>query len=127
MLIWYSNIPEEVTYFVTRLEDYKLPFLGMFAMNFVLPLLLLMNSDYKRINWFVIMTGIIILAGHYLDIFVMIMPSTVGDQWSIGIPEIGAILFFAGLFIFWVFRALTKASLQPKRNPFIEESKHFHY
>ena len=127
MLIWYANIPEEVTYFVTRIEDYKLPFFGMVAMNFVLPILLLMNSDYKRINWFVIMTGIIILAGHYLDIFNMIMPSTVGDQWSIGIPEIGAILFFAGLFIFWVFRALTKAPLQPKRNPFIEESRHFHY
>ena len=127
MLIWYSNIPEEVTYFVTRIEDYNLPFFGMVAMNFVLPILLLMNSDYKRINWFIIMTGIIILAGHYIDIFNMIMPSTVGDQWSIGIPEIGAILFFAGLFIFWVFRALTKAPLQPKRNPFIEESKHFHY
>ncbi len=127
MLIWYSNIPEEVTYYVTRIEDYNLPFFGMVAMNFVLPILLLMNSDYKRINWFVIMTGIIILAGHYLDIFNMIMPSTVGDQWSIGIPEIGAILFFAGLFIFWVFRALTKAPLQPKRNPFIEESRHFHY
>ena len=127
MLIWYSNIPEEVTYFVTRIEDYNLPFFGMVAMNFVLPILLLMNSDYKRINWFVIMTGIIILAGHYMDIFNMIMPSTVGDQWSIGIPEIGAILFFAGLFIFWVFRALTKAPLQPKRNPFIEESRHFHY
>ena len=127
MLIWYANIPEEVTYFVTRIEDYKLPFFGMVAMNFVLPILLLMSSDYKRINWFVIMTGIIILAGHYLDIFVMIMPATVGDQWSIGIPEIGAILFFAGLFIFWVFRALTKAPLQPKRNPFIEESRHFHY
>lgn len=127
MLIWYSNIPEEVTYYVTRIEDYNLPFFGMVAMNFVLPILLLMNSDYKRINWFVIMAGIIILAGHYLDIFNMIMPSTVGDQWSIGIPEIGAILFFAGLFIFWVFRALTKAPLQPKRNPFIEESRHFHY
>ncbi|MBD0778306.1 quinol:cytochrome C oxidoreductase [Maribacter sp. ANRC-HE7] len=127
MLIWYSNIPEEVTYFVTRIEDFKLPFFGMVVMNFVLPLLLLMNSDYKRINWFVILTGIIILAGHYMDIFNMIMPSTVGDQWSIGIPEIGAILFFAGLFIFWVFRALTKAPLQPKRNPFIEESRHFHY
>lgn len=127
MLIWYSNIPEEVTYYVTRIEDFKLPFFGMVVMNFVLPLLLLMNSDYKRINWFVILTGIIILAGHYMDIFNMIMPSTVGDQWSIGIPEIGAILFFAGLFIFWVFRALTKAPLQPKRNPFIEESRHFHY
>jgi hypothetical protein len=127
MLIWYANIPEEVTYFVTRIEDYNLPFFGMVAMNFVFPILLLMNSDYKRLNWFVVMAGIVILAGHYMDVFNMIMPATVGDQWSIGIPEIGAILFFAGAFIFWVFRALTKAPLQPKRNPFIEESRHFHY
>jgi len=127
MLIWYSNIPEEVTYFVTRIEDYNLPFFGMLAMNFIFPLLLLMNSDYKRINWFVIMAGIVILAGHYMDIFNMIMPATVGDKWYIGVPEIGAILLFAGLFILTVFRALTKAPLQPKRNPFIEESRHFHY
>jgi hypothetical protein len=86
-----------------------------------------MNSDYKRLNWFVIMAGIVILAGHYMDVFNMIMPATVGDQWSIGIPELGAVCFFAGAFIFWIFRALTKAPLQPKRNPFIEESRHFHY
>jgi hypothetical protein len=127
MLIWYANIPEEVTYFVTRIEDYNLPFFGMVVMNFVFPVLLLMNSDYKRVNWFVIMTGLVILAGHYLDVFNMIMPATVGDQWYIGIPEIGAILFFTGLFIFWVFRALASAPLQPTRNPFIEESRHFHY
>ena len=127
MLIWYANIPEEVTYFVTRIEDYKLPFFGMLAMNFIFPLLLLMNSDYKRVNWFVIMAGIVILAGHYLDVFNMIMPATVGDQWYIGIPEIGGILLFAGLFIFWMFRTLTKAPLQPKRNPYIEESRQFHY
>ncbi|CAM4222634.1 quinol:cytochrome C oxidoreductase [Zobellia nedashkovskayae] len=127
MLIWYSNIPEEITYFITRIEDYRLPFFGMIAMNFLFPVLLLMNSDYKRLNWFVIMAGVVILGGHYMDIFNMIMPSTVGDQWFIGIPEIGAVLFFAGLFIFWVFRALTNAPLQPKRNPFIEESRHFHY
>ncbi|MCM4162687.1 MULTISPECIES: quinol:cytochrome C oxidoreductase [unclassified Arenibacter] len=127
MLIWYSNIPEEVTYFVTRIADFNLPFFGMVAMNFLFPVLLLMNSDFKRVNWFVVMTGIVILVGHYLNIYVAIMPATVGDQWFIGIPEIGSILFFAGLFIFFVFRALTKAPLQPKRNPFIEESKHFHY
>ena len=127
MLIWYANIPEEVTYFVTRIEDYKLPFFGMLAMNFIFPLLLLMNSDYKRVNWFVVMAGVVILFGHYMDIFNMVMPATVGDQWYLGVPEIGGILFFAGLFIYYVFNALTKEELTPKRNPFIEESKHFHY
>ena len=127
MLIWYADIPEEVTYFATRIADYKLPFFGMLAMNFVFPLLLLMNSDYKRIPWFIVMAGIVILCGHYLDIFNMIMPATVGDRWSIGIPELGAICLFAGLFILCVFTALGKAPLLAKRNPFIKESEHFHY
>ena len=127
MLIWYANIPEEVTYFVTRIENYSLPFWGMLVMNFIFPLLVLMNSDYKRLNWFVIMTGIVVLLGHYLDVFNMVMPATVGDQWYIGIPEIGAVLFFGGAFIFWVFWTLTKAPLQPTRNPYIEESRQFHY
>ena len=127
MLIWYANIPEEVTYFVTRIEDYNLPFFGMLAMNFIFPVLLLMNSDYKRVNWFVIMTGIVILAGHYIDVFNMVMPATVGTSWYIGIPEIGSLLFFFGLFVLVVFTALTKAPLLAKRNPFIKESKHFHY
>lgn len=99
MLIWYSNIPEEVTYFVTRIEDYKLPFFGMLVLNFIFPLLLLMNSDYKRINWFVVMTGIVILIGHYVDVFNMIMPATVGDQWFIGVAEIGSVLFFLGVYL----------------------------
>ncbi|GEQ85261.1 quinol:cytochrome C oxidoreductase [Patiriisocius marinistellae] len=127
MLIWYANIPEEVTYFITRIEDFKLPFFGMVAMNFLFPVLLLMNSDYKRVNWFVVLTGIVILAGHYIDIFVMVMPATVGTSWFIGIPEIGSVLFFFGLFVFVVFTALTKVPLLAKNNPFIKESKHFHY
>lgn len=127
MLIWYSNIPEEVTYFVTRIEDYKLPFFGMLAMNFIFPVLLLMNSDYKRVNWFVVMTGIVILAGHYIDVFNMVMPATVGSSWYIGLPEIGAMMFFFGLFVYVVFNALTKQPLLAKGNPFIKESKQFHY
>ena len=127
MLIWYANIPEEVTYFVTRIEDYNLPFFGMIILNFIFPFLVLMNSDYKRVPWFIVMAGIVILFGHYIDVFNMIMPATVGDRWFIGIPEISAILLFLGLFIFIVFYALSKAPLLAKGNPFIKESEHFHY
>ena len=127
MLIWYANIPEEVTYFVTRIEHYNLPFFGAVVMNFVFPILILINTDFKRITWVLVMAGTVILLGHYIDFFNMIMPGTVGDQWFIGISEISAVLFFLGLFIFVVFNALTKVPLLPKRNPYIEESKHFHY
>ena len=127
MLIWFSNIPEEVTYFITRIEDYNLPFFGMLVMNFIFPLLILINSDFKRTNYFVVMAGIVIILGHYIDIYNMIMPSAVGDQWYIGAPEIGGFLFFLGLFIFIVFKELTKSPLLAKGDPYIGESKRFHY
>ena len=127
MLIWYSNIPEEVTYFVTRIKDFNLPFFGMVVMNFVFPFLILINTDFKRLNWIIVMAGVVILLGHYVDFFNMIMPATVGTQWFIGVSEISSVLFFFGLFVYVVFSALTKSPLLAKRNPFIEESKHFHY
>jgi hypothetical protein len=127
MLIWYSNIPEEVTYFVTRIEDYNLLFFGMVVINFLFPLLILMNSDFKRVNWFVVTAGLFIVIGHYLDIFVMIMPATVGQSWFIGLPEIGAFLFFAGLFLLTVFHNISKVPLLAKGDPYLGESKHFHY
>src|SRR5690554_6972154 len=127
MLQWYSNIPEEVTYYVFRIEEYNLPFFLMLPLNFVLPVLLLINTDFKRLSWIIVMAGIAILVGHYLDFFTMIMPGTVGANWSIGAAEIGSILFFGGLFIYVGFNAMTKAPLLVKNDPYIEESKHFHY
>jgi hypothetical protein len=57
----------------------------------------------------------------------MVMPATVGGSWSFGIPEISAILFFIGVFIYTVFSAFAKANPVPKGNPFLGESEHFHY
>ena len=66
-------------------------------------------------------------ANYQLDVFNMIMPATVGDQWSIGLAEVGGFLFFAGLFMFVVFRTLTKASLEATGDPYMGESKRFVY
>jgi hypothetical protein len=52
-------------------------------MNFVFPILILINSDFKRISWILVMAGVVILAGHYIDFFNMVMPGTVGDRWFI--------------------------------------------
>jgi hypothetical protein len=128
MLQWYANIPEEAAYFFPRLiGSYQLPFISMLVMNFVFPILILMNSDFKRVPWFVVAAGLVILTGHYIDIFQLVSPSTVGDSWHIGIPELGSLVFFLGLFIFVVFSAISKAPLHAKGNPFMKESEIYHY
>ena len=73
------------------------------------------------------MTGIVIVLGHYIDVYNMIMPSAVGDQWFIGFPEIGGFMFFMGLFIWFTFKSLDKAPLLAKGDPFSKESEQFHY
>tara|TARA_B100001287_G_scaffold127579_2_gene107566 strand:+ start:14666 stop:16003 length:1338 start_codon:yes stop_codon:yes gene_type:complete len=127
MLIWYANIPEEVTYFVTRIEMYPVPFFAMFCLNFIFPFLVLMNSDYKRFPIFIIMAGAVILIGHYMDVYMMIMPATVIDRYGFGIAEFSSILIFLGLFLLLVFYSLSKQKLLAKGNPMIKESENFHY
>ncbi len=123
MLIWYSNIPEEVTYFITRIDYYKVPFFGMFIINFALPMLILMSRDAKRNPGFLLTIGTIIFIGHFVDTYMLITPGVL-DQWNFGWIEIGFFLGFTGLFINRVLTTLTKASLVPKNSPYLDESLH---
>jgi hypothetical protein len=90
MLIWYANIPEEITYFITRMM-YNPVFRCCYEL--CVPILILINSDFKRISWILVMAGVV-LAGHYIDFFNMVMPGTVGDRWFI-VSEIAS-MFFLG-------------------------------
>ena len=106
---------------------YPIPFFTMFSLNFIFPFLVLMNSDYKRVPIFIVMAGIVILIGHYMDVYMMIMPATVVDRYGFGIAEISSILIFLGLFLLLVFYSLSKEELLAKGNPMIKESENFHY
>jgi len=128
MLQWYSHQPEETVYWVPRLLGaYQPIFIGMLILNFIIPFLLLISSDFKKVSGIIMAAGFFIIIGHYMDIFMLIAPATVGDQWSFGISEIATLLFFIGLFIFVVFTSLAKAPLHAKGNPFMKESEHYHY
>ncbi len=124
MLIWYSNIPEEVTYYITRIEHYKWLFFGMFFVNFLFPMVILMARDAKRQIGYLIVVGVIIFIGHWLDVYMMIMPGSLGHHWHIGFMEIGMFIGFLGLFLYTVFNAFTKAPLTVKNHPFLDESNH---
>ncbi len=126
MLIWYANIPEEVTYYIARFGEYKVLFVTMVAVNFLFPVLLLMSRDSKRNFGFLIFTGLVVVFGHWLDVFIMIMPGTVGSFWQLGLVQFGTLLGFAGLFIFVVFTSLAKRPLMIKNHPMFIESKHHH-
>ena len=128
MLIWYTNIPEEVTYFYDRIHEfgYRWTMWGAFFVNFLFPMIMLMSRDAKRNSAFLIFVGCCIFAFHWLDVFNMVMPATVHGHWRISITEITMFLGFLGLFLFVVLSNLAKAPLMVKNHPYLDESKHLH-
>lgn len=125
MLIYYANIPEETVYFYKRWEpEYKPWFWLNLFINFVAPLLILMDRDTKRKMNTMLYVSILLLLGHWLDYYIMVMPGTVEMNRGFGWIEIGTALAFVGLFTFLVLNKLSKHSLAPAKHPLLEESLH---
>ncbi|MDC1024706.1 quinol:cytochrome C oxidoreductase [Flavobacteriales bacterium] len=128
MLIWYANIPEEVTYFMERIElsNYRFLFWFSAAINFVVPTIVLMSRDAKRNTNFLIVASVVILIGHWINSYLLFAPGTLHDHGHLGLTDLGMGLGFLGLFLYVVFRSLTTRPLSVKHHPFLEESKHLH-
>lgn len=127
MLIWYANIPEESAYYIPRVfGEYKYLYLGMFFVNFILPMLFLMDKSNKSNPAFLSIIGIIIFMGHWVDVYLLITPAVLKNHFHIGFEEIGLMLGFLGMFLYIMLGALSRANLVVKHNPYLEESLHFH-
>nr|WP_276902113.1 quinol:cytochrome C oxidoreductase [Pedobacter kyonggii] len=125
LLIYYANMPEETVYFYKRFEYYKFWFFLNLAMNFLAPVLLLMDRDNKRTDAKLLFVSIVVLLGHWVDYYQMIMPGAVEEGHNgFGIIEIGTAIGFVGLFTFTVLTSLSKKPLIAKNHPLLQESLH---
>jgi hypothetical protein len=126
LLIYYANMPEETVYFYKRFDYYRFWFYLNLVLNFLTPLLLLMDRDNKRSENRLMVVCIIVLCGHWVDYYQMIMPGAVEDRNGFGPIEVGTSLGFIGLFTFTVLTALSKKPLIAKNHPFLQESLNHH-
>ncbi|WP_075349632.1 quinol:cytochrome C oxidoreductase [Algoriphagus marinus] len=128
LLIYYANIPEESVYFIERLSsDVYGPFIFVnIGMNFVLPFLVLMTRDAKRHGVFLKLVCTLIIAGHWVDFFLMVQPGTLGHNGGVGFMEIGMFLVYGSAVALVVLGGLAKGNLIPKNHPMLEESYHHH-
>lgn len=123
MLIWYSNQPEETTYFKPRAQGiYSGIFWLMFIINFLAPLLILMTKGSKRNYATITFVALLIIFGHWLDFYQMVFPGSSPDHVPMLLYDFAIALGFAGLVMFVTGRALSKSSLLAKNHPFIKES-----
>lgn len=126
LLIWYGNIPEEVSHFLKRTNG---PWLYLFALNFlinwVVPFIALLSVRAKRSIKTLRNISILLLLGHWLDLYMLIMPAS-WEAPRLGVLEIliaaGYIAFVYSLTV-W---ALGRAPLVPLHDPVVvfEELPH---
>ncbi|MCO6496527.1 MAG: quinol:cytochrome C oxidoreductase [Chitinophagaceae bacterium] len=123
MLIWYGNIPEETVYFKSRLQG---PYKGLFYLNlivnFILPFLLFMKAASKRNYALVTFVSIVIIFGHWIDFYQMVMPGTVYNNPHLSWFEFGIALGFVGVIMWGVNRFAVKTPMTALNDPFLKES-----
>jgi hypothetical protein len=118
LLIWYVNNPEETAYYRQRWHGTwpALFFLNL-VLNWGIPFLVLLFRSAKRNPFVLGSVAVVVLAGRWVDLSLMINPSQAKAAPLPGIIEVGLLVGMAGLFTLAVFRSLSKASLVPLHDP----------
>ena len=127
MLIWYSNIPEETGYFLSREHGAWLTFTVLnVVFNWLIPFVFLISAKAKRMEGLLLKVCIIVLIGHWIDLFWMISPTFMPDAPEVGVWEIAPLAMALSLFFLMTLRGLSRKHVIPVQDPTLMESLHYH-
>ncbi len=126
LLIWYSNIPEEVTFYVLRTRDGWAPLFFLTpVLTWLLPFCILLPRAAKRNPRVLQGVSVLVLLGHWLDLYMLVAPPVL-PRVAIGLPEILVTAGYASLFFLLMARSLAGAPLLARNDPYLGESLHHH-
>ncbi|HLB00734.1 MAG TPA: hypothetical protein VJO14_05050, partial [Bacteroidota bacterium] len=127
LLIWYANIPEEVVYLVKRQEGSWVIFTVVNVLfNWFIPFVVLLPRWTKRNEGLLLKVCILLLAGHWIDLFWMILPPFMPEAPVFTIWEFAPLSAALSLFFLLVFRTLSRHSVVPTGDPLLAESLRQH-
>lgn len=117
LLIWYGDVPEEITHYVTRTGG---PWIYLFALNFIInwivPFALLLSIPAKRSVKMLAGISSLLLVGHWLDLYLLIMPSFMPKP-QLAIWQLLMAAGVAAVAYLSIVTALGRARLVPLNDP----------
>lgn len=123
MLIWYANMPEETIFFKHRMEGgWAVISVLLIVLKFVVPFLALLPRWTKRDYNFLSVICVLILVTQFFDLHWLIYPNFNDHDVLFSFWEVLIFAGFAGSFGLIVTRFLSKNSIVPMNDPFLQES-----
>jgi hypothetical protein len=126
LLIWYGDLPEEVPYYVARTKGgWVFVFAANLVVNWVTPFVALLSARAKQSTRVLAVVSVVLLLGHWLDLYLLIMPS----HWSapaIGLVEVGVAVGCLAVAYLVFIRSLARAPLVPVNDPVLLAEKLAH-
>lgn len=100
LVIWYGNMPEETYFVFYRLWGPWRPFgIAVLLMVFIIPFIALLGEKPKRTPGWLLAISLVSLSGVWIERYLEIVPSINGGAGpALAVPEVGGLLFFAGLY-----------------------------
>ena len=127
MLIWYSDIPEETTYFVRRTSNGWTGFLlAPLVVMWLIPFLALLPRPAKRHRKYLMRIACIVLVGRWLDLHALVMPGIKPTAPWAFLWELTAIVGATSLVVWATLRAYSSARPVPENDPYLAESLGYH-
>jgi hypothetical protein len=123
MLIWIANIPEEVPWYILRIEG-GWRWVGVFlaVFHFVVPFFLLLSRDLKRspraLAWVAAWT----LLAHWVDVYWLVMPHLHPDGPRPSLLDLTAFVGVGGAAVAFTILRMRGAAAVPVRDPYLEDS-----
>ena len=122
LIIWAGNLPEEIPYYLTRLEGgWTYLSLGLAGGHFILPFCLLLSADLKkrpkvlaRVAWFIIAMRL------YDTIWLVARPFQHQGALPISLANVGIPVMLAGAWVFLFAGQLRKMPLVPINDPYFK-------
>jgi hypothetical protein len=119
LLIWYGDLPEEAPYYVARTHGgWLFVYVANLVVNWIAPFIVLLPAPAKRSTRVLKSVSILLLFGHWVDLYLMIMPSHWAEP-QVGILEVGIPVGCMALAYLVVIRGLSRAPLVPVNDPIL--------
>ncbi len=129
MLLWYSSIPEEVSWYsrhgasTQHPSDWSGVIIAILFGQFCIPFLGLLSRHVKRNKTLLFLWAIWVLVFHLIDAYWMVMPEY--GALNVSVVDLGALLIFGGLFLAVIVWNMSRADLRPTHDPRLKEALAF--